>query len=124
MTLESVSPVRIAVRPTKHTCDPVSPCLRNFAGQNIEQVAGSLHAVHVILNAHIIPGTVSEDPGHACENYGNHDYSFGTATHMRMAPNDERSHAGPTAPDCNRELLAALAGATLSYVRSIQALGV
>ena len=94
MMLESVSPVRIGVGPGKQTCNAVASSLWNFARQNVEQVAGSLHAVYVILDAHILPGKVSEDPGHACENYRNHDYSFGTATHMRLTPNDAHHWRG------------------------------
>lgn len=32
--------------------------------------------------------------------------------------NEERSHAGPTAPDCNRDVLPALAGAFGSAIYS------
>ena len=103
MVLESVTPVRIGVGPGKQTCNAVASSLWNFARQNVEQVAGSLHAVYVILDAHVIPGKVNEDRGHACENYCKHDYSFGTAMHMRLTPNvrDEarRVEAGQSATD-------------------------
>ena len=87
MTLESLSPVRIAVGPGKHTCNAVASSLWNFARQNVEQVAGSLQAVYVILDAHIIPGKVNQDRGRPCENYCNQEYSFETATHTRLTPN-------------------------------------
>ena len=76
MMLESVSPVRIGVGPGKQTCNPVASSLRNFARQDVEHVAGSLHAVYVILDADLIPGKVNEDRGRACENYCNQDQSF------------------------------------------------
>ena len=84
MVLDRVRPMRTGVGPGKQTCNPVASSLRSFAHQDFEQVAGSLHAFYVILDAHIIPRIVSEDPGHACEDDHNHDYSFGTATHTRL----------------------------------------
>src|SRR3954469_18030288 len=98
--LKSVSPVRIAVGPGKQTSKAVASSLWNFARQNVEQVAGSLHAVYVILDAHIIPGKVNQDRGRPCENYCNQDYSFGTATHMRLTLNSRTERCGrPSAPE-------------------------